>query len=91
MSERRHSPRVPHRAPIRFFLDGDIDAEFQLESCDVGMSGLFVNTDLLPAPGDRLAFALDWGGRPVSGWGRVVRVAAQPSPGFGLVFEQLSP
>jgi hypothetical protein len=90
MSERRHSPRVAHRAPVRFFIDGDLDAEFQLDSCDVGRSGLFVTTELLPSPGDRLAFSLEWAGRAVSGWGRVVRVAADPAPGFGLVFEQLS-
>ncbi len=90
MNERRQSSRISHRAPIRFFLDGDLDADFLLESGDVGQTGAFVESDLLPSPGERLAFELDWAGQNVVGWARVVRVAAAPTPGFAMVFEQIS-
>lgn len=91
MSERRVHPRFPHRAPIRFYLDGDPEADFVLDSADLSFDGLFVPSELLPDTGDRMAFELDWAGRPVCGWARVVRVDEEAAePGFGVVFEAIA-
>lgn len=91
MTERRSNNRISHRTPIRFFVDGDREADYFLESADVCQGGLFVETELLPDLGDVLEFELSWGGQPLSGYGRVVRVDSQTRPGFGMAFEAIAP
>lgn len=92
--ERRRSPRVPCRTPVRVYSDDSYSEYFVLVSANISREGIFVCTDLLLSEGECWFLELRVPGRPtpVRSAATVVRAEEYddlPGPGVAFVFSDL--
>jgi hypothetical protein len=88
--ETRGEPRTPVQIPTAI-LSEHFDAPVEVECTDLSPRGMFLASDLLLAPGDRVLVAFI----PPGTWHRivtdaqVVRTGEGPTAGMGLRFDRL--